>query len=323
MDYLEIQELVNKVKKNIQKVIVGKSEVIDLLMVAMITSGHVLLEDVPGMGKTLLAKAMAKSVDLDFKRIQFTPDLLPTDIGGINFYNQKMGDFVFRQGPIFTNILLADEINRATPRTQSSLLESMEEKQVTIDGETKKLDEPFMVIATQNPVEIRGTFPLPEAQLDRFLLKIKMGYPSTYEGIEILTRFKEEQPLEDIQPVVSKTEILKAQESYSKTFVSDDLLGYIMSIVESTRKHPDVLLGVSPRGSQALLKCAQAYAIINGRNYVIPDDIKALVIPVLSHRIVLKNTSRVKENYGEQILKSIIDDIAVPAEDISIDEDGL
>lgn len=315
MDYLKIQQLSEKVKANIQKVIVGKGEVIDQLMIALIASGHILLEDVPGMGKTLLAKSAARSLDLEFRRIQFTPDLLPTDISGLNYYNQKLGEFIFRPGPVFTNILLADEINRATPRTQSSLLECMEERQVTIDGETRALDRPFMVIATQNPVEIQGTFPLPEAQLDRFLLKVKMGYPSTEEGMEVLRRFKSKQPLEEIEKVASLEEILDAQRSYSQTYVSDDVLKYMMDIVEKTRKHPDLILGVSPRGSQALLKCVQVHAILNGRDYVSPDDVKAMVKPVLGHRIILKNTSRIKENYNEQILDQIVREIPVPAEE--------
>lgn len=315
MDFSQIRQLSENVKANVQKVIVGKDKVIDQLMIALIASGHILLEDVPGMGKTLLAKAAARSLDLDFKRIQFTPDLLPTDISGLNYFNQKAGEFVFQPGPVFTNILLADEINRATPRTQSSLLECMEERQVTIDGETRLLEQPFMVIATQNPVEIQGTFPLPEAQLDRFLLKVKMGYPSTEEGIEVLRRFKSRQPLEEISNVASREEIQEAQRNYSSVYVSDDILKYIMDIVERTRKHPDLILGVSPRGSQALLKCVQVHAILYGRDYVTPDDVKAMVKPVLAHRIILKNTSRLKENYNEQILDQILNTTPVPAED--------
>jgi len=315
MIFDEIRQLCEKLKASVQKVIVGKGEVIDHLMTALIASGHVLLEDVPGMGKTLLAKSLARSLDLDFKRIQFTPDLLPTDISGLNYYNQKAGEFIFRPGPVFCNILLADEINRATPRTQSSLLECMEERQVTIDGETRPLESPFMVIATQNPVEIQGTFPLPEAQLDRFLIKVKMGYPSTQEGVDILKRFKSNQPIEEISRIAGRDEILEAQRSYSNVYVSDDILKYIMEIVEKTRKHPDLILGVSPRGSQALLKCVQVHAILKGRDYAAPDDVKAMVKPVLAHRIILKNTSRMKESYNEQILDQIIRDTPVPAEE--------
>lgn len=314
MAFQEIQALCQRVKYNVQKVIVGKGEMIDLMMVALIASGHVLIEDVPGMGKTLLAKSMARSLDLSFSRIQFTPDLLPTDISGLNYYNLKAGEFVFRPGPVFTNILLADEINRATPRTQSSLLECMEERQVTIDGETHSLNAPFMVIATQNPVEIHGTFPLPEAQLDRFLLKIPMGYPSTEEGVDILKRFKSDAPLLSISPAASASDIHFAQQNYAKIHVSEDLFRYIVAIAERTRKHNDLILGVSPRGTQALLKCVQVYAILKGRTYVLPDDVKELVKPVLGHRILLKNTSRMKDNYGDAILEQILAEIPVPAE---------
>jgi MoxR-like ATPase len=315
MDLSSIQELAHNVKKNIHRVMIGKDETIDHLLVAMISSGHVLLEDVPGMGKTLMAKAMAKSLDCSFKRIQFTPDLLPTDVSGINFYNQKKGEFEFRPGPIFSNILLADEINRATPRTQSSLLECMEERQVTIDGETHTLDRPFMVLATQNPVENQGTFPLPEAQLDRFLLKINLGYPTREEGIEILKRFKENNPIEEIEPVAYSHDIVAAQNLYSSVYVSDDLLHYMMEIVEKTRNHPDIELGVSPRGSQALLKAVQVYAILKGREHVQPDDIKAMVKPVLGHRIVLSHTMRVKDNKVDELLNKLLDDITVPTEE--------
>lgn len=314
MRFAHIYELAKRVKANIQRVIVGKEAVIDLLLVALISSGHVLLEDVPGMGKTLLAKCLAKSLDCTFKRIQFTPDLLPSDLTGINYFNQKIGEFEFRPGPIFTNILLADEINRATPRTQSSLLECMEERQVTIDGETMKLQQPFLVIATQNPIEIQGTFPLPEAQLDRFLLKVQMGYPSTSEGIEILKRFKERNPLDEILPVVSREEIITAQRDYVDVFVSDDILRYIVNIVELTRKHNDVHLGVSPRGSQALLRASQVYAILQGRDYVIPDDVKAMAKPVLRHRLILRDVMAAKGGRQDEIIDQILRQVPVPTE---------
>ncbi|WP_010245004.1 AAA family ATPase [Acetivibrio cellulolyticus] len=314
MELTEIRRLMQKVKENISQVIVGKDDIIDLLQVSLISSGHVLLEDVPGTGKTLLAKAMAKSLDTSFKRIQFTPDLLPTDLSGINFYNQKESIFQFRPGPIFTNILLADEINRATPRTQSSLLECMEERQVSIDGETRMLKQPFMVVATQNPIDTQGTFPLPEAQLDRFLIKIKMGYPLTDEGVEILKRFKEENPLDRIRPIASTKDIIDAQNSYSKVHVSDDVLKYIVNIVEKTRNHKEVIIGVSPRGSQALLKAVQVHAILKDRSYVTPDDIKALAKPVLCHRLVLKGTMLSKEN-AEKIIDQILCEVAVPTEE--------
>lgn len=320
MNFEQIKILAQKVKDNVSKVIVGKGEVIDQLLIALIASGNVLLEDVPGMGKTMLAKSMALSLNCTFKRIQFTPDLLPSDLTGINYYNQKSGEFEFRPGPIFTNILLADEINRATPRTQSSLLECMEERQVTVDGDTRKLNSPFMVIATQNPVETQGTFPLPEAQLDRFLLKVKMGYPTTAEGVEILRRFKEANPLVDIQPVVDKEDIVAAQKSYSKVYVSDDMLEYIVKIAERTRQHNDVILGVSPRGSQALLKTAQVHAILQGRDFVTPDDIKAMAKPVLAHRIVMKNVMGVRGSRAEDIIDQILKEVEVPAEESLVRE---
>jgi MoxR-like ATPase len=315
MELMEIQKLAQKVKENIQKVIVGKDEVIDQLMIALIASGNVLLEDVPGMGKTLLAKSMARSLDCSFKRIQFTPDLLPSDLTGINYYNQKAGEFQFRPGPIFTNILLADEINRATPRTQSSLLECMEEKQVTIDGETRGLENPFMVIATQNPVEIQGTFPLPEAQLDRFLIKVKMGYPTGQEGLDILKRFKEKNPYDTVEPVAGKDEIIEAQKTYSTVHVGDDILQYIIKIVEMTRQHNDVVLGVSPRGSQAMLKTVQVCAILNGRDYATPDDVKAMAEPVLGHRMILRNVMGTKGNQARDILDHILKEVPVPSEE--------
>lgn len=321
MEFKEIYDMSQKIKKNIQKVIVGKDDVIDLMLISLITSGHILLEDVPGMGKTLLAKAMAASIDSDFKRIQFTPDLLPSDLTGINYFNQKTSEFEFRPGPVFTNILLADEINRATPRTQSSLLECMEERQVTIDGETKNLENPFMVIATQNPIEIQGTFPLPEAQLDRFLIKIEMGYPTTEEGMLILSRFKDGNPLDKLGAVVTKDEIVKAQQDYSKVFVSDDLLEYIVKIGEASRVHPEVVLGISPRGTQALLKASMAYAILKGRDFVIPDDVKAVSAPVLSHRLKLRKAAGLKRGYVESTLQDIIKRVPVPSEPQFIDKE--
>src|SRR5690625_4259040 len=263
----------------------------------MISSGHVLLEDVPGTGKTLMAKSLATSVSGQFRRIQFTPDLLPSDITGIHFYSQQKGEFEFRPGPIFTNFLLADEINRATPRTQSSLLESMEERQVTIDGQTHQLDRPFLVIATQNPIESQGTFPLPEAQLDRFLLKINMGYPSKQESMDILTRFKQTNPLLDLESVVTVEDIIAMQNIYSEVEVSKDVLSYLVDVIEATRNHGDIVLGVSPRGSQSMLKAIQVYALLQGRTYVTPDDIKALAKPVLGHRLVL--AQRIGINQGE------------------------
>ncbi|TCT11606.1 MoxR-like ATPase [Natranaerovirga pectinivora] len=314
MNLDKIKVTVDGIKANIQKVIIGKDDIIDLLIISLISSSHVLLEDVPGTGKTLLAKSLAKSVDCSFKRIQFTPDLLPSDVTGINFYNQKNSEFEFRPGPIFTNILLADEINRATPRTQSSLLEAMEEKQVTIDGVTKILEKPFMVIATQNPIETGGTFPLPEAQLDRFLFKINMGYPTFDEGFNILKRFKENNPMEELKSVAMIENIIEASHLYPKVHISDEIMKYIMEIVEMTRKHENIVLGVSPRGSQALLKATMIYAIIQGRDYVLPDDVKKMSKAVLAHRLVLKRTLKIQGESAEMIIDSILKKIIVPTE---------
>jgi len=315
MDLTPIRDMADAIRANVSRVIVGKDTLIDRLLIAIIASGHVLLEDVPGTGKTLTAKALAVSLDCTFKRIQFTPDLLPSDLTGIHFFNQKLGDFEFRPGPLFANIVLADEINRATPRTQSSLLECMEERQLSIDGETHALERPFLVIATQNPVENQGTFPLPEAQLDRFLFKLRMGYPDSGEAVQILKRFMDASPLEEIGPVVRREAILEAQRLYSKVKVHDDLLRYIVGIVERTRAHPDVHVGVSPRGSQALLKAAQAHAALRGRAYVEPDDIKTMAPDVLAHRIVLRSAGRSKQEAAEAVIRQVLDEVPVPAEE--------
>lgn len=306
--------LAQNVKTNIGRVIVGKEDVIDLLLVGLLAQGHVLIEDVPGTGKTMIAKALARSLDCSFKRVQFTPDLLPSDISGISFFNQQAGAFEFRPGPLFANIVLADEINRATPRTQSSLLECMEERQVTVDGETRKLMEPFLVLATQNPVESQGTFPLPEAQLDRFLLKIRMGYPTFEEGVAIVQRFIRDQPLADLQPVASADEVVAAQRDIAGIYLSDELIRYLLRVVEATRTHPEVALGASPRASLALMRSAQAFAAINGRGYAIPEDIKALAKPALAHRLVLAGAARFKEGQAEAVLDRILQSVPVPLE---------
>lgn len=317
MDFEEIRALNIKIRKNIEKVIIGKEQVIDFVLISLFCSGHVLLEDVPGMGKTVLAKSLSKSVDCDFKRIQFTPDLLPSDLTGINYFNQKQGEFSFRPGPIFTNILLADEINRATPRTQASLLECMEERQVTIDGNTKKLGNPFFVIATQNPVETQGTFPLPEAQLDRFFMKLKIGYPSKQDGKKILDRFQSQNPLPHIQEVTNANELLDVQNSVSTIKVSDPVKDYIISIVEATRTNEKITLGVSPRGSLALMKASQVLAIFRGRDFVTPDDIKDVAISVLAHRIVYKGYATSNStDFAESIIQEILQEVPVPTEEI-------
>ena len=317
MEINEIKELSEKIKQNINKVIIGKSQVIDVIITAMIAGGHVLLEDVPGTGKTVMAKTLAKSIGASFKRVQFTPDLLPSDLTGINYYNQKVGEFTFRSGPIFTNILLGDEINRATPRTQASLLECMEEKQVTLDGKTYILDKPFLVIATQNPVETQGTFPLPEAQLDRFLVKLHMGYPSLEEGKQIMQRFIMNNPLEELEVVCSKEELIDASKSVLKVQVADEIQEYMLKIVEGTLNHTSVVLGVSPRGSLALLKACQVYAAINGRNFVTPEDVKLLSPYVLSHRIILKDKIKFMGVTSNSIIEELLNTIPVPTENWS------
>ena len=314
MQIPQVQAFAAKIKENMEKVIVGKSTQIDLVLSALLAKGHVLLEDVPGTGKTVLDKSLAKSIDTDFKRIQFTPDLLPSDLIGINYFNQKEQEFVFRKGALFTNILLADEINRATPRTQSSLLESMEEKQISVDGVTYVLDQPFFVIATENPVETQGTFPLPEAQLDRFLIQLSMGYTDKAESVKILQRFVNEVPAQGLESVCSKDELLQMQDAVRQVYIHPDVAAYSVDIVFKTRQAEAVQLGVSPRGNLALLKCAQAYAAIQGRDYVTPDDIKTLALPVLGHRILLRGSARNRSTQISELIASILDEVEVPTE---------
>ena len=305
---------IQALRENIQKVIIGKEETIDLLMTALLAKGHVLLEDLPGTGKTKLAKSMAMSIGGEFSRIQFTPDLLPSDITGLNIFDREKNDFVLRKGPVFTNILLADEINRATPRTQSGLLECMEEKQVTIDGEKYVLAEPFLVVATQNPIETAGTFQLPEAQMDRFMMKLSMGFLSKTEEVKVLSQYKEADPLESLTKVLEVEDIVKMQEEANEVYVHTCMLEYIASIVEATRKDTGIIMGVSTRGSLALLKAAKAYAYIQGRNYVVPEDVKTLAVPVLAHRLALNFGYR-KEADNKQKLREIVEKQPVPTEE--------
>ena len=308
---------IEDIRDNIGKVIVGKDETVLLAVVAMIAGGHVLLEDVPGTGKTVLARAIAKSVEGSFNRIQFTPDLLPSDITGLSVYQEATSEFVFKKGPVFCNVLLADEINRATPRTQAGLLECMEERQVTVDGETRVLAEPFFVIATQNPVETSGTFPLPEAQLDRFMMKLSMGLPGKEQEVEILRRFqgrKREDKLKDIETIVSFDDIKKMQEDVRNVEVHPQLREYIADIVVATRNRDDVASGVSPRGSLALLSCAQVLAMAMGRNYVTPEDIRRLAVPVLAHRLIMSGGYG-KTGDSKQVIESILEEVKVPTEE--------
>ncbi len=307
-----VEQLSAKLKENIGKIIKGKDDVIEKMILSLFCSGHILLEDIPGTGKTTLAKALSKSIDCEFKRVQFTPDLLPSDLTGINYYDQKEGAFQFRKGSIFTNILLGDEINRATPRTQSSLLECMEERQASIDGMTYSMPSPFLVIATQNPIEIQGTFPLPEAQLDRFFVKLSMGYPDKENELDMLSGFLLKNPLEELKPVATRQEVLEAQKQVKEVFVEQSIKEYLLSIVQATREHEKIRLGVSPRGSIAFLRAAQAAAAIHGRDYVIPDDVKQVAEDVLSHRIICKGFQMVQSGeMAREYIRQILTQVAV------------
>ncbi|MDV2581700.1 AAA family ATPase [Alkalibacillus haloalkaliphilus] len=308
------QTKVNELIENIERVMVGKRDAIELTIVALFAQGHVLLEDVPGVGKTMLVRALAKSVDLQFSRIQFTPDLLPSDVTGVSIYNQKEMKFEFQPGPIMGNIVLADEINRTSPKTQSALLESMEEKHITVDGVTMRLNDPFFVLATQNPIEYEGTYPLPEAQLDRFLLKLKMGYPVKQEEITMLDRTANVHPIDTLTPVMTRDELLEKQNEVRDVHVSDSVKKYIVEIVSNTRKNPLIQLGASPRASIALMKAAQAYAYIHGRDYTVPDDVKYMAPHVLSHRLLLTSEAKFEGKTDKQVLEDLIKKTMIPIE---------
>ncbi len=310
----EIKDVADRVRENVQRVIVGRDEVVDLALVALLAEGHILVEDVPGTGKTTLAKAIARSVGCAFSRIQFTPDLMPSDVTGIHYYNQKSGEFEFRPGPIIANIVLADEINRATPRAQSALLEAMEERQVTIDGDTMPLPAPFMVLATQNPIELEGTFPLPEAQLDRFMMRVRIGYPTEGEEEEILLRFEDESPLETLEAVVSAEELMSLRPLVPRVHFEPSVRRYLIALIQATRQHPALELGASPRASLALYRGARALAALRGRDYVLPDDVKFLAPFMLPHRLILSSQTRLRGRDTASVLEEVLAEVPVPVE---------
>jgi len=316
VDISMVHELGERLKENLSRVIIGKENTLSLTVIAFLCQGHILIEDVPGVGKTMLARSLAKSLGCSFKRIQFTPDMLPSDVTGVSIYNQNTRDFEFRPGPLMAQIVLADEINRATPKTQSALLEAMEERQMTVDGTTHQLPIPFMVMATQNPIEYEGTFPLPEAQLDRFLMRIDLGYTSLKNEIRILEEQQINHPIFELAPVVSVEEITIAQEAIKHIYVSDPVKRYIVEMVRETREHPEVYLGASPRGSLGLFRAGQARAAINGRDYVLPDDIKILAPNVLPHRVVVSPAARLTDLSASKIVREILDSLAVPGGDL-------
>ncbi len=316
MDPEIVQLVADKLVKNVEQVIIGKRDSIELIIVGLLSKGHMLIEDVPGVGKTMLARSLARSLGCRFSRIQFTPDMLPSDVTGVSIFNQKTREFEFRPGPIMAQIVLTDEINRATPKTQAALLEAMQEVQITVDGVTHALPEPFLVMATQNPIEYEGTFPLPEAQLDRFLMRIQLGYPKPEAEIAILESQRYIHPVSMVEQVVSLAELLHAQEALKEVYVDDLVKQYIVDTTHQTRQHSDIYLGASPRGSLALYRTGQAWAAMQGRDYVLPDDIKFLAIPTLAHRLIVSPAARLKDVSGTTIMQEIIDSLPVPGADV-------
>jgi len=312
----EIQDVANQLLENVEKVIVGKTDAIRLTITGLLCQGHILIEDVPGTGKTMLAKSIARSIGGTFNRIQFTPDMLPSDVTGVSIFNQKTNEFEYRQGPIVAQIVLTDEINRATPKTQAALLEAMEEHQVTVDGKTHPLPEPFLVLATQNPIEYEGTFPLPEAQMDRFLLRISLGYPSKTYEVQMLTDQQLHHPIEDLEQVIDIADLLKAQEAVRSITVTDEIKRYIVDLVETTRAHGEIYLGASPRGSLALFRTSQARAAILGREYVLPDDVKALAVPALAHRLIVGSAARIREVDAVDVIEEVLGKVPVPGGEV-------
>ena len=311
-DLDDARDLARSIIENVERVMVGKSDAVELAVIALMCGGHALIEDVPGVGKTMLARSVAKSVGCDFKRIQFTPDLLPTDVTGVSIYNQQTGAFEFRAGPIISQLVLADEVNRATPKTQSAMLEAMDERQVTVEGVAHALPSPFMVMATQNPVEYEGTFPLPEAQLDRFLLIIRLGYPTVDEELEIVERQRMAHPIDALEAVAPAERIVELQSAIREIYVDDLVKRYIVALVDATRSREDVALGASPRASLALFRGAQAAALIGGRDYVLPDDVKSLAVPMLSHRMIVSAAARMRGTPSSEIVEAILEETAVP-----------
>jgi MoxR-like ATPase len=313
---LNVQAFTERVVTNIEKVIVGKRATVEQSIISLLCQGHLLIEDVPGVGKTMLARSMARSLGCSFSRIQFTPDMLPSDVTGVSIYNQVTREFEFRPGPVMAQIVLSDEINRATPKTQAALLEAMEERQVTVDGVTHTLPKPFMVLATQNPIEYEGTFPLPEAQLDRFLLRVRLGYPSLEDEVQVLERQQYRHPLEELEQMVSSEELASMQEAVKGVYIAPSVKRYIVTLARETRDHAEVYLGASPRGSLALFRTSQALAAMRGRDYVLPDDVKSLVVPTFAHRIILGPAARLRDLDAEQIVKEILEKVPVPGGDV-------